>query len=395
MRVLIAPDCFGGTLSAIEAAEAIAAGWRSSAAQDELILRPLADGGPGFVDVLHAALGGTLHRRTVSDPLGRPVTAAWLEHDGTAYVESAQACGLHLVPVAEVLRDTRTRSAVACGKSIARHSLRRDALAASTRGVGEIVVAALAAGVHTVVVGLGGSATTDGGAGLLAALGAPAIDSRGEPLAPGGGPLVDCAGLGTMPELGEVTLVAAADVDNPLLGPHGAARVFGPQKGAVPAAVETLELAMTRWSAVLVAATGRDVRDAPGAGAAGGLGFALLALGASVESGAGMVRRLTGLDRAMDGAGLVVTGEGSFDRQSLRGKLVSSVAAAAACRGLPCVVLAGQVGVDLRNAAEAGIRAVYSVAEHAGSVTASLSDPAGTLAATASRVGTTWAAEQG
>ena len=391
MRVLIAPDCFGGTLSATEAADAIATGWRSSATQDELVLRPLADGGPGFVDVLHAALGGTLHRRTVSGPLGQQVAAVWLEHDGTAYVESAQACGLHLVPRAEVLRDTRTRSAVACGKSIARHSLRRDALAASTRGVGEIVAAALAVGAHTVVIGLGGSATTDGGAGLLAALGAPAVDSRGEILAPGGAVLVDCAGLGAVPDLGEVTLVAAADVENPLLGPHGAARVFGPQKGADPSAVELLELAMTQWSAVLVAATGREVRDAKGAGAAGGLGFALLALGASVESGAGMVGRLTGLDQAMDSAGLVVTGEGSFDRQSLHGKLVSSVAAAAASRGLPCVVLAGQVGVDAREAAEAGIWAAYSVAEHAGSVTASLADPAGTLAATASRVAITWA----
>jgi glycerate 2-kinase len=391
MRVLIAPDCFGTTLSATEAADAIAAGWRSGAAQDELILRPLADGGPGFIDVLHAALGGTLHRRTVSGPLGQPVAAVWLEHDGTAYVESAQACGLHLVPSAEALRDTRTRSAVARGESIARHGLRRDALAASTRGVGEIVAAALAAGVRTVVVGLGGSATTDGGAGLLAALGAPAVDSRGEPLAPGGGPLVDCAGVSAVPDLGEVTLVAAADVENPLLGPHGAARVFGPQKGADPTAVQTLELAMTRWSAALVAATGRDARDAGGAGAAGGLGFALLALGASVESGAGLVGRLTGLDQAMDRAGLVVTGEGSFDQQSLHGKLVSSVAAAAASRGLPCVVLAGQVGVDSQVATRAGIRAAYSVAEHAGSVAASLADPAATLAATASRVATTWA----
>jgi glycerate kinase len=194
-----------------------------------------------------------------------------------------------------------------------------------------------------------------------------------------------------VPDLGEVTLVAAADVENPLLGPHGAARVFGPQKGADPTAVQTLELAMTRWSAALVAATGRDARDAEGAGAAGGLGFALLALGASVESGAGMVGRLTGLDQAMDRAGLVVTGEGSFDQQSLHGKLVSSVAAAAASRGLPCVVLAGQVGVDSQVATRVRIRAAYSVAEHAGSVAASLADPAGTLAATASRVATTWA----
>lgn len=367
VRILIAPDCFGGTLTAREAAEAIADGWRSVAPGDELLLRPLADGGPGFVDVLHTALGGIRHELEVTGPLGEPVRAVWLEHDGTAYLESAQACGLHLVPPE-----------------------RRRAEATTTRGVGELLAAARDAGMHTAVVGLGGSATTDGGAGMLTALGAVPVDESGRPLPDGGGSLVRCAGLRGRPDLGGMRLVAAADVENPLLGPHGAARIFGPQKGADAETVELLEQALTRWADVLDDALGQDVRERVGAGAAGGLGAALLALGATRESGAGMVRRLTELDAALDRARLVLTGEGSFDRQSLRGKLVTAVAAGAAERGVPCLVLAGQVGVDRQEAAAAGVEAAYAVAEHAGSVRAALADPAGTLRALAADVARRW-----
>jgi glycerate kinase len=367
MRVLIAPDCFGGTLTAPEAAEAIAAGWRAGAPDDQLTLCPLADGGPGFVDVLHAALGGTLHRLAVSGPLGAPVDAVWLLHDGAAYIECAQACGLTLVPKGE-----------------------RNAVAATTLGVGELVRDALDAGVHTIVVGLGGSASTDGGAGLFRALGAVPVGSDGEPLAPGGGPLVDTVRLDGGVDLGDVRLVAASDVENPLLGKLGAARVFGPQKGADDLAVRRLERSLTRWADVLAEVADRDVRDVPGAGAAGGLGAALIALGAEVESGAGVVRRLTGLDAALDEAQLVITGEGSFDFQSLRGKLVTRVAGAAAERGTPCVVLAGQVSVGRRRAAAAGVDHAYSVAEHVGSAEASLADPAGTLTDLAKHVSAQW-----
>jgi glycerate 2-kinase len=367
MRVLIAPDCFGGTLTAPEAAEAIAAGWRGGAPDDQLTLCPLADGGPGFVDVLHSALGGTLHRLAVSGPLGASVDAVWLSHDGTAYIECAQACGLTLVPKGE-----------------------RNAVAATTLGVGELVRDALDAGVHTIVVGLGGSASTDGGAGLFRALGAVPVGSDGEPLAPGGGPLVDTVRLDGGVDLGDVRLVAASDVENPLLGKLGAARVFGPQKGADDLAVRRLERSLTRWADVLAEVADRDVRDVPGAGAAGGLGAALIALGAEVESGAGVVRRLTGLDTALDEAQLVITGEGSFDFQSLRGKLVTRVAGAAAERGTPCVVLAGQVSVGRRRAAAAGVDFAYSVAEHVGSAEASLADPAGTLTALAKHVSAQW-----
>jgi glycerate 2-kinase len=367
MRVLIAPDCFGGTLSAPEAAEAIAAGWRGGAPDDELTLCPLADGGPGFVDVLHAGLGGELHRLSVAGPLDGYVDAVWLEHDGTAYVECAQACGLHLVPKAE-----------------------RDSLAAATIGVGELVADARDAGVHTIVVGLGGSASTDGGSGLLRALGAVPLDADGQPLPQGGGALVDCDRLSGVPDLKDIRLVAASDVENPLLGRYGAARVFGPQKGADDLAVRRLERSMTRWADVLAELAGRDIRDEQGAGAAGGLGAALIALGAEVTSGAGMVRELTGLDAALDAAQLVLTGEGSFDFQSLRGKLVTRVAGAASERGVPCVVLAGQVSVGRRRAAAAGVERAYSVAEHVGSAEASLADPAGTLSQLAEHVSTQW-----
>ncbi|SHF45526.1 glycerate kinase family protein [Streptoalloteichus hindustanus] len=367
MRVLVAPDCFGGTLTARAAAHAVAEGWRAAAPADELLLRPLADGGPGFVDVLHSALGGTLRERTVTGPLGEPVRAVWLEHEGTAYVESAQACGLHLAPAD-----------------------RRRPEEATSRGVGELLAAARDAGARTAVVGLGGSATTDGGAGALAALGATPVDAAGRPLPAGGGSLARCAGLAGRPDLGGLQLVAAADVENPLLGRHGAAHVFGPQKGADDAAVRRLEAGMAHWAEVLAAATGREVRDEPGAGAAGGLGAALLALGARRESGADLVRRLTGLDAAMDRADLVVTGEGSFDWQSLRGKLVTAVARGAAERGVPCLVLAGQVSVGRREAAAAGVATAYSVAEHVGSVAASLADPTGTLTALAADVAAQW-----
>ncbi|GLZ39166.1 glycerate kinase [Actinokineospora sp. NBRC 105648] len=338
MRVVIAPDCFGGTLTAAEAADAIARGWVRGAPGHEPRRCPLADGGPGFVDVLHAALGGTVQHTSVTGPLGEPVDARWLLHDGTAYLESAEAIGLHLVPAA--LRASTCETA-------------------TSTGVGELIMAARTA--HTIVVGLGGSATTDGGRGALTAI------------------------HGQLPRL-----IAAADVENPLLGPHGAAATFGPQKGADPAAVQRLEAALTRHADEVAQDHRLDPRDEPGAGAAGGLGFALLALGAEMASGARIVRDATGLDQALDGAGLAITGEGSFDWQSLRGKLVTSVADAAARRGIPCLVLAGQVDVGRRQAAAAGVEEAHSVAEHAGSVAAALADPAGTLAALAQHVARQW-----
>ncbi|RZS38872.1 glycerate kinase [Herbihabitans rhizosphaerae] len=370
--MLIAPDCFGGTLTASEAAAAVASGWRGTAPADRLTLRPLADGGPGFVEVLHTALGGTPHRLAVRGPLGAEVDAVWLEQDGTAYIESAQACGLHLVPAPE-----------------------RRPLEASTAGVGDLIRHAVDSGVRRIVVGLGGSASTDGGSGMLAALGAVAVDDDGEPLSPGGGALAGCARLSGAPGLSGVELTMASDVTNPLLGIHGAATVFAPQKGADEAGVQRLERALTVWADVLATTFGQDVRAESGAGAAGGLGAGLLALGARVESGAGLVRRLTGLDAALDAADLVITGEGSFDWQSLRGKLITAVAEGAAERGLPCLVLAGQVSVGRREAGAVGVESSYSLADHAGSVQAAMADAAGTLAALAADVARAWSDSAG
>jgi len=371
--VVIAPDSFGGTLSATAAAAAIADGWCRARPDARIDRLPLADGGTGFVDVLHTGLGGTLHEPQVTGPFGDPVTAPWLQVGSRAYIESATACGLHHVPRAQRTPDVARR--------------------VTTRGVGELLRAARAAGCTEAVVGLGGSATTDGGAGMLAALGAGPVDADGGALPAGGAALGRCARLAGTPDVG-MTLVAASDVDNPLLGPHGAAAVFGPQKGADAAAVEELDAALAVFADVLAAATGRDVRDEPAAGAAGGLGGALLALGARLESGAGLVRGLLGLDAALDAAaavgGLALTGEGSFDWQSLRGKLITAVASSAAERGVPCIVLAGQVAVGRREAAAAGVDAAYSVSEHAGGVEASMADPAGTLAALAEHVARRW-----
>jgi glycerate kinase len=370
MRVVVAPDSFGGTLSATAAADAIAAGWRRSAPDDDLRLLPLADGGTGFVEVLHTAVGGQWHELDVTGPFGDPVPARWLRIGSTAYLESAAACGLHLVPRDQRVPDT--------------------ARTVTTRGVGELVAAARDAGVTEVVIGLGGSATTDGGAGMLAALGAVAVDDAGAPVPPGGSALARAVRLEGRPELGGVRLVAAADVDNPLLGEHGAAAVFGPQKGADAETVAELDAALARFADVLADGLGTDVRDEPGAGAAGGLGAALLACGASRVSGAGLVRELVGLDNELEKAQLAITGEGSFDWQSLRGKLITAVAKGAAERGVPCIVLAGQVSVGRREAAAVGVESAYSVAEDAGGVEASMADPAGTLAALAERVAARW-----
>ncbi len=305
---------------------AIGAGWREGSPADDVVECPLSDGGPGFVDVLRSA-GGTSVQVDITDPLSRPVTGEVLVSGDVAYVESAQACGLHLLTAGE-----------------------RDPLATSSYGLGTLLTAAADSGART-VVGLGGSATNDGGAGLLAALGARPVDASGAALPRGGAALRAVAAIVGAPRLRQVSLVAASDVDNPLLGAAGASAVFGPQKGATPDDVVLLDEALTAWAHALQGLPGcpSGVADLPGAGAAGGIGGALLALGARFESGIGLVRRLVGLDAALSGAGMVITGEGSLDAQSLRGKVVSGVAASAAERGLPCVVMAGQVALAVSN----------------------------------------------
>jgi glycerate 2-kinase len=342
-RVVICPDKFAGSISAVDAAAALAEGWRSIAPRDELTQRPLADGGPGFLDVLMVALRGRRVPVSTIDPLGRPAGGWVLLAGSTAYVESAQACGLHL------LREDE-----------------RDPKTTTSYGLGGLLAAAVEAGAREVVVGLGGSAVNDAGAGMLAALGAVALDEAGYALPYGGAALLGAARLDGVPALRRASLVAATDVDNPMLGPEGASAVFGPQKGASAEDVKLLDAALARFAEVLVRdlpGCPPDLASLPGAGAAGGLGAALLALGARRRSGIVLVRELTGLDAALDGADLVVTGEGSFDDQSLRGKVVAGVAAAANERGVPCVVVAGRVAVD---PADAGVAAAYSLVQHFG-----------------------------
>jgi glycerate kinase len=370
VRILVAPDKFGGTLSAIEAAEAMAAGWRRESPDDEIVPLAMSDGGPGFVDVLAAALDGDLVPVPTSDPLGRPVVGALLLRDSTCYVESAQACGLHLLAQRE-----------------------RDPMLTSSYGLGVLIAAAVECGARTVVVGLGGSATNDGGAGMLAALGVTALDAGGAAVPYGGAALAAVERLDGMPRLRGADLLAATDVDNPLTGPSGASAVFGPRKGARPEQIEVLDAVLARWADVLE----RDLPSAPaglgalpGAGAAGGIGAGLLAAGAQIESGVQLVGRAVGLDRSLEGTDLALTGVGSFDWQSLRGKVVSGVAAAAAGRGVPCLVLAGQASVGRREMAAAGVEAAYSVADLAGSVEAALQWPADRLADLAARTAGQW-----
>ncbi|MDG4782907.1 glycerate kinase [Micromonospora sp. WMMD961] len=377
MRVLLCPDKFAGTLSAPEVAAAVADGWRSVAQGDDLLIRPLADGGPGFVEVLAEALGGRRVPVATVDPLGRPVAGEiLLTADGaTAYLESAQACGLHLLAATE-----------------------RDPKTTTSYGLGLLVTAAVESGARTVVIGLGGSGTNDAGAGMLAALGVTPLDPTGAALPYGGAALALVDALDGVPRLRGVRLVAATDVDNPLLGLHGASNVFGPQKGADRADVLLLDAALERFATVLqrdLAGCPAGLANLPGGGAAGGIGAALLALGGGCESGIGLVTRATRLDAALDAADLVITGEGSFDHQSLRGKVVAGVAGSARDRGVPCVVVAGQVSTGRREAASAGVTDAYSLVEHfggeeGGGLDAALSRPAEGLRELGARLARQW-----
>ncbi len=343
MHVLVAPDCFGDSLTAVQAAEAIAAGWVRAREDDTFTLAPQSDGGPGFVDVLASRLGG-LRYAEVSGPLDQVVTAEWVLHDDTAYIECAQACGLTLLGGPPTVQ---------------------TALAAHSRGVGELIAAALDAGARRIAVGLGGSSCTDGGQGLVDALGG-----------------LDAARA----RLADVELIAASDVEHPLLGPTGAASVFGPQKGADPETVAILEARLTAWAADL----GAGIAQKPGAGAAGGIGAALLALGGRRESGAAVIAEHTGLAGDIAAADLIITGEGKFDDQSLHGKVVSALAAGARRRGTPVLVLAGQVTLAPAVLVSEGIASAYSITEFAGSVELAIADAANQLTGLALRTGSGW-----
>jgi len=345
MRIVIAPDKFKGSLPATEVAAALAAGLRASLGPEAgLITVPVADGGEGTVDAAVAA-GFERVPVTAAGPTGDPVRACYARRGEVAVVELAGVCGLARLPGG-----------------------RRQPLTASSFGAGQVLRAALEAGARRMVFGVGGSASTDGGAGLLQALGAVVLDGRGEALRiVNGGALGEVASLdlsGLHPALRSCSLTLATDVDSPLTGPDGAAEVYGPQKGASPAEVAVLDAGLRCWAAAVAAAVGADWSLAPGSGAAGGVGFAARAvLGAEPRPGIELTLGLAGFDAALAGADLVITGEGSLDTQSLAGKAPVGVARAAARLGVPVVAVAGRCTLTEAQLAAAGIAAVYPLSD--------------------------------
>ncbi|MFI2203200.1 glycerate kinase [Streptomyces sp. NPDC020192] len=339
--MLIAADKFKGSLTAVQVAERVTAGLRRVVPDLAVEALPVADGGDGTVD---AAVAAGFERREVrvAGPLGQEVTAAYALRGDTAVVEMAEASGLQRLPAGVFA-----------------------ALTASTYGSGELLRAALDAGARTIVFGVGGSATTDGGAGMLSALGARFLDEDGEPVTPGGGGLADLARAdlsGLDPRLSEVELVLASDVDNPLTGPKGAPAVYGPQKGASPDDVETLDTALGHYAKVLEAAVGpRAAEDAaaPGAGAAGGIGYGALLLGARFRPGIEVMLDVLGFAPALERASLVITGEGSLDEQTLHGKAPAGVAAAARAAGKRVVAVCGRLALPEEALLRAGIERAY------------------------------------
>jgi glycerate 2-kinase len=364
VRVLVAPDKFKGTLTAAEAAGAIATGWRRARPDDDVDVLPMADGGEGTLDALVAALDGERRVATVTGPLGDPVAASYgvadAGRDRLGVVEMAQASGLQLVAPG-----------------------RRDPMVATTFGTGELIAAACREPVDEVLVAVGGSATNDGGAGVAQALGVRLLDGRGEPIRRGAIGLLDLAGIdvSTLDRVVAGTRVAvAADVDNPLTGPLGAAAVFAPQKGASSEDVQVLDRALAHLAAVVERDLGIDVRTLPGAGAAGGLGAGLAAfVGARIRRGADLVMDVVGFERRLAQADVVVTGEGRLDRSSLRGKVPSAVVERAGPARTPAVVLCGEARVSLRGAV------VRSLVEAVGEE-AALEQPRRSLEDLASRV---------
>jgi glycerate kinase len=377
MQIVVAPDSFGGALDSVGVADAIAAGWARARPADSIVRAPMADGGEGTLQAIASAVGQRAERRAVAtvDALGRPVDAEWLLIDGRdAFVEMAAASGLsHLRP------EERTPDA---------------ARRASTRGAGELVRSALDAGAQSITLGLGGSATTDGGSGLLTALGVKLLDAGGHELPPGGAALasvarVDSAGLDA--RLAEVRLMIASDVTNPLCGPMGAAATYGPQKGCDLPAVEELDAALAAWGAAIEQATGRVVADLPGAGAAGGTTAALLGFThALVRPGVEVVAELVGLAEALEAADLVITGEGQADEQTLSGKAAMGVARLARSRNAPVVLLCGGLGPGAAALDASGTFAVVQpVGDRPMSLDEAMADTERLLANAAERVART------
>lgn len=372
-RVVVAPDKFKGSLTAAEVAAGVAAGLARGGFAGEIEALPVADGGDGTV----AAAVSAGFRRVelgVRGPVGKNVTASYALRDDTAVIEAAQACGLTLLPPGSLAP-----------------------LTATSRGVGELILTACRMGAKRIVLGVGGVATTDGGAGLLQALGARLTDDKGRELPPGGAALARLAtlDLARLQDLSGVEFLLASDVDNPLLGPHGAATVYGPQKGASPAEVPLLEAGLRRWADVAEAATGGPlpVRDSPGAGAAGGIGFAaLLFLSARMRPGIELLLELASFGSRLDGARLVITGEGSLDAQTLHGKAPVGVARAAAAHdpAVPVVAVAGRCTLSPDELRAAGIARAYALSDIEPDLERCMTDAGPLLERLAERIAADW-----
>ena len=368
MKVVVAPDKFKGCLPAAEVAAAVARGVRGARPQVEPVLVPVADGGDGTVAAAVAS-GWTEMVVDAVGPTGEPARAAYALSGQRAVVELAEVVGLDRLPGG-----------------------RLHPLGASTFGLGIVLKAAIAAGATEVVLGLGGSASTDGGAGMVQALGVRLTDAAGADLGRGGGALVDLAGVDVPDALLEgITVVVATDVDSPLLGTRGAAAVFAPQKGATRAQVELLERGLARWAQHVTGMAGRDWSTVPGAGAAGGTGFAALALlGATVRPGIEVVLDLVAFDEQVAGADLVITGEGSLDAQSLAGKAPVGVARAAAAYGIPVVAVAGRGRLSEDELHRVGIAAAYPLSDLEPDPAQSIARAAELLEVTGTRIADEW-----
>ncbi len=344
MKIVIAPDSFKESLSALEVAEAVEKGFKQVLPQANYVKIPMADGGEGTVQSLVDATDGEIILKKVTGPLGEPVEAFFgiLGTKKTAVIEMAAASGLHLVPPAK-----------------------RNPLMTTTKGTGELISAALDYGVNHIIIGIGGSATNDGGAGMAKALGAQLLDAEGNEILAGGGALGNLAfiNLATLDSrLQHVKIEVACDVDNPLTGERGASAIFGPQKGATPEMVALLDQNLRHYAAVLERDLGQKIDDVPGAGAAGGLGAGLLAfLQAELKRGVDIVIEATSLLEAVRDADVVITGEGKIDGQTIYGKTPIGVAKAAKKYGVPVIGIAGNVGADSQVVYEHGIDALFSI----------------------------------
>jgi glycerate 2-kinase len=344
MKIVIAPDSFKESLTALEAAQAIEKGMKKVLSEASYVKIPMADGGEGTVQSLVDATEGRIITKTVTGPLGEPVEAFFgISGDKkTAVIEMAAASGLHLVPVEK-----------------------RNPLITTTRGTGELIIAALDYGIEHIIIGIGGSATNDGGAGMAKALGIKLLDSAGKVIGDGGGALAEIAAIDIStidPRLASVRIEVACDVDNPLTGPRGASAIFGPQKGATPEMVQQLDANLGHFAEMIRKEVGTDIEQIAGAGAAGGLGGGLMAfLSAELKSGVDIVLEATKLEDQLKDADFVITGEGKIDGQTIFGKTPIGVAKTAKKHSIPVIAIAGSLGSDSHVVHEHGIDAVFSI----------------------------------